>query len=80
MYTAPAVLAVQPQATTVVNNTYASAPAPSDERIVAVPDCLNSRLNELFVTVNTVSGDYGIQQAQNEYDRLMKNTFPKFKR
>lgn len=75
--TAPAVLAAQPQATTVVNNTYASAPAPSDERIVAVLDRLDSRLNEPFVTVNTVSGDHGIQQAQDEYDRLMRNKSPK---
>lgn len=79
--TAPAVLAAQPQATTVVNNTtYQSTPAPSDERIVAVLDRLDSRLNEPFVTVNTVSGDHGIQQAQEEYDRLMKNKSPKSKR
>lgn len=75
--TAPAVLAAQPQAPTVVNNTYASAPAPSDERIVAVLDRLDSRLNEPFVTVNTVSGDHGIQQAQDEYDKLMRNKSPK---
>lgn len=75
--TAPAVLAAQPQAPTVVNNTYASTPAPSDERIVAVLDRLDSRLNEPFVTVNTVSGDHGIQRAQEEYDRLMKNKSPK---
>ncbi len=75
--TAPAVLAAQPQAPTVVNNTtYQSAPA-SDERMVAVLDRLDSRLNEPFVTVNTVSGDHGIQQAQDEYDRLMRNKSPK---
>lgn len=76
--TAPAVLAAQPSAPqTVVNNTYAAAPAPSDDRMVAVLDRLDSRLNEPFVTVNTVSGDHGIQQAQDEYDRLMKNKSPK---
>lgn len=76
--TAPAVLAAQPSAPqTVVNNTYAAAPAPSDDRIVAVLDRLDSRLNEPFVTVNTVAGDHGIQQAQDEYDRLMKNKSPK---
>ncbi len=75
--TAPAVLAAQPQAPTVVNNTtYQSAPA-SDDRMVAVLDRLDSRLNEPFVTVNTVSGDHGIQQAQDEYDRLMRNKSPK---
>ena len=38
---------------------------------------LNTRLNEPFVTVNTVAGDYGIQKAQDDYDRLMKNKSPK---
>lgn len=76
--TAPAVLAAQPSTPqTVVNNTtYQSAPAP-DDRMVAVLDRLDNRLNEPFVTVNTVSGDHGIQQAQDEYDRLMKNKSPK---
>lgn len=41
---------------------------------------LNERLNEPFVTVNTVAGDHGIQQAQEEYDRLMKNKAPKSKK
>ena len=63
-----------------VNNTYTSTSAPSDDRIVSVLDRLDSRLNEPFVTVNTVSGDHGIQQAQDEYDRLMKNKSPKSKK
>ena len=78
--TAHAVLAAQPQAPTVVNNTYTSTSAPSDDRIVSVLDRLDSRLNEPFVTVNTVSGDHGIQQAQDEYNRLMKNKSPKSKK
>ena len=41
---------------------------------------LAERLNEPFVTVNTVSGDHGIQQAQDEYDRLMRNKSPKSRR
>lgn len=28
-------------------------------------------LNEPFVTVNTVTGDLGIKQAQDDYQRLM---------
>ena len=76
--TAPAVLASsQSNAPTVVNNTYNSAPAPDNERMVAVLDRLDERLNEPFVTINTVSGDHGIQKAQDEYDRLMKNKSPK---
>lgn len=58
---------------TLVNITYNTAPASSDERMVAILDRLNSRLNEPFVTVNTVDGDHGIKQAQVEYARLMKN-------
>jgi hypothetical protein len=38
---------------------------------------LAERLDEPFVTVNTVSGDHGIQRAQEEYDRLMRNKAPK---
>ena len=41
---------------------------------------LNQRLNEPFVTVNTVTGDKGIKQAQDEYDRLMRNKSPKSRR
>lgn len=35
---------------------------------------LERRLREPFVTVNTIAGDKGIVQAQEDYDRLMKNT------
>lgn len=41
---------------------------------------LNQRLNEPFFTVNTVTGDTGIKQAQDEYDTLMRNKSPKSKR
>ena len=77
--TAPAVLAAQPSTTpTIVNNTYLpKSSTDSNDKIVAVLDRLDSRLNEPFVTVNTVAGDHGIQQAQDEYDRLMKNKSPK---
>ncbi len=34
---------------------------------------LNKRLEEPFVTVNTVTGDRGILRAQKKYDQLMKN-------
>ncbi|MGN1354182.1 MAG: phage tail tape measure protein [Alloprevotella sp.] len=75
--TAPAVMAAQPKAPTVVNNTYNSTPAHSDDRMVAVLDRLDTRLNEPFVTVNTVTGDHGMQKAQDDYERLMKNKSPK---
>ncbi len=41
---------------------------------------LSQRLNEPFVTVNTVTGDTGIKQAQDEYETLMRNKSPKSKR
>lgn len=41
---------------------------------------LSRRLDEPFVTVNTVSGDKGIKAAQDEYSRLMANKSPKTRR
>ena len=41
---------------------------------------LSQRLNEPFVTVNTVTGDMGIKQAQEEYDTLIRNKSPKSRR
>lgn len=75
--TAPAVLAAHPQAPTVVNNTYNTAPSADNSELTSTIRELKDRLNEPFVTVNTVSGDHGIQQAQDEYDRLMRNKSPK---
>lgn len=42
-----------------------------------VVDRLTRRLDEPFVTVNTVTGPTGIKQAQDEYDMLMRNKSPK---
>ncbi len=41
---------------------------------------LSQRLNEPFVTVNTVTGDTGIKQAQDEYDTLIRNKSPQSRR
>lgn len=41
---------------------------------------LARRLDEPFVTVNTVTGDVGIKKAQDEYEQLIKNKTPKSKR
>lgn len=41
---------------------------------------LTERLNEPFVTINTVTGPHGMEQAQNDYKKLMNNTLPKNKR
>ena len=45
-----------------------------------VIDALNNRLNEPFVTVNTVTGDNGTKKAQEEYNRMMNNATPNRKR
>lgn len=76
--TAPMVIASQPQAAPVVNVNVPPQAAPvADERLYATLDRLDERLNEPFVTVNTVTGDHGIQRAQDEYHRLMRNRLPK---
>lgn len=41
---------------------------------------LNKRLNEPFVTVNTMTGDHGIKQAQEEYNIYIRNKTPKSRR
>lgn len=41
---------------------------------------LGDRLNEPFVTVNTVEGDMGMKRAQDDYQKMMNNTLPKNKR
>lgn len=48
-------------------------------RNAEVVDALTRRLNEPFVTVNSVTGDHGIKQAQDNYARLIKNVTPKSK-
>ncbi len=45
-----------------------------------VIDRLAKRLDEPFVTVNTVTGDAGIKHAQDEYTKLMNNKSPKSRR
>ena len=69
--TAPAVLA-QSQAPTVI--------VQENKALRDTLARLNERLNEPFVTVNTVTGDLGIKQAQDDYQRLMNNKSPKNKR
>ncbi|MCH5234780.1 MAG: phage tail tape measure protein [Muribaculaceae bacterium] len=41
---------------------------------------LNRRLDEPFVTVNSVTGDEGYEQAKDKYNRLIKNKSPKSKK
>ena len=50
------------------------------EKLAGVISRLEERLNEPFVTVNTVTGDKGIQKAQDDYEKLMRNKRPKTKK
>ena len=41
---------------------------------------LTDRLDQPFLTVNSVTGDTGIKQAEEEYDKLIRNKTPKNKK
>ena len=76
--TAPMVLASQPaMPPVVVQSAPPTVVVEQNSEYASTMRRLADRLNEPFVTVNTVTGDHGIQQAQDEYDRLMKNKSPK---
>lgn len=72
--TAPTVIA-QRQPTVVMQEQKAT----SQRRLENTITRLNKRLEEPFITVNTVTGEGGMQQAQEEYKRLMRNKTPKSK-
>lgn len=76
--TAPMVLASQPaMPPVVVQSAPPTVVVEQNGEYASTMRRLADRLNEPFVTVNTVTGDHGIQQAQDEYDRLMRNKAPK---
>lgn len=78
--TAPMVIAAQssaPMQPNVVVNMPPQAPQTDMAETLAR---LNERLDEPFVTVNTVTGDAGSQKAQDDYNRLMKNKTRKSKK
>ena len=79
--TAPMTIAAQQQNQPVIvqNSTPTVVVEPNEELNSSIRQ-LNQRLNEPFVTVNTVSGDLGIQKAQDDYEKLMRNKSPKSKR
>jgi len=73
----PTVIVQQPgaDAQTDISATHAAM-----KEYAAVIRQLKERLDEPFVTVNTVTGDTGIKQAQDEYDLLIRNKTPKSRR
>ena len=86
--TAPTVLAKSaaslkavPQRVVVENNSdTSSAVTASLERYAETIDRLSKRLDEPFITVNSVTGENGMQKAQEEYDKLIRNKTPKSRR
>ena len=81
--TAPAVLAqsaVRAQSVpqqVVVQNVPSTAP---DNGLTDAIVLLRERLDAPFLTVNSVTGETGIKQAQEEYDKLIRNKTPKSRR
>ena len=75
--TAPAVIASSSSGTAVSDSLTAQAIALAG--YTSVIRRLNERLDEPFVTVNTVTGDSGIKKAQDEYEKLMRNKSRKSK-
>lgn len=88
--TAPTVLAEsfkdyrQAPKKVIVENQPAQTQSPQSERAFAdyaeTMRLLRQRLDEPFLTVNSVTGDIGMKQAQDEYNKLIRNKTPKSRR
>ena len=76
--TAPTVLAKQATDGTLIAALTSNSAAMANYS--SVMRQLEKRLEEPFVTVNTVEGDRGIKRAQDEYDNLMRNKTPRSQR
>ena len=76
--TAPMLLASQPQQPQiVVNQSTPNVVVEQNSEYVETMRRLSQRLDEPFVTVATVTGDKGINKAQDDYERLLRNKSPK---
>ncbi len=64
----------------VVNVPQTTTDSTSNRELTQTIAKLQQRLDEPFVTINTVYGDHGIQKAQEEYDLLLKNKTSKSRR
>lgn len=69
-----------PQRVVVENTTNDTHSNETLQDVADVIGTLKRRLDEPFITVNSVTGDTGMKQAQEEYDRLMRNKTPKSRR
>ena len=76
--TAPLLLASTPQSPqVVVNQSTPNVVIEQNSEYVETMRRLSQRLDEPFVTVATVTGDKGINKAQDDYERLLRNKSPK---
>ena len=76
--TAPMFLASTPQQSVQPNVVVNIPPQVNDNsELTSTIRELRERLNEPFVTVATVTGDKGINKAQDDYERLLRNKSPK---
>ena len=80
--TAPLVMANNTKQEKIVieNRNNTSVVDSSLSRYTDTMELLYQRLNEPFITVNSVTGDSGMMKAQDEYDRLIRNKTPKSRR
>lgn len=76
--TAPMLIALTPQQSVQPNVVVNIPPqANYNSELTSTIRELKDRLNEPFVTVATVTGDKGINKAQEDYERLIRNKSPK---
>lgn len=78
--TAPIAIASQASTAPAVTNNFYTSEEERNSEYAVVMRRLADRLDEPFVTIATVTGDKGINRAQEEYDRLLRNKSPKSKR
>lgn len=82
---APSILAQHvsnptPQKVIIEQPSPSAQPAADTSELASVLTTLKQRLDEPFITVNSITGDTGIKQAQDEYNRLIRNKTPKSRR
>lgn len=63
-----------------MENRTVGADTPSFAQYADTMKKLQERLDEPFVTVNTVTGDFGSKKAQDDYEKLIRHKTPKSRR
>ena len=79
--TAPAILAHSAEKTQPLTQQIVVTKLPEqNDKLADTIQLLRDRLDEPFITVNSVTGETGMKQAQDEYDKLIRNKTPKSRR